>query len=263
MARQTSLYTFRNKLGNVRGIHFSNLPGEYVGLLGGPTAEQIANNPEFIRTRENMSEFGGSSHVARFYRVGVASLERFMESYFSGYLNTKVLDVCHLGTGNRGERSILFTLNQTIMEFTQLDRATPFGTIAQMPYTMNSNIARNQATLFVPQFVPQNLLNAPSGATHYQLICGATAMSDFTFVTGLGYQPVNAIANGISTVTLGTITSLTGLSPNQTVVAGMSPAPTMADATMFTTIGIQFYQQINAVFYLLAQSNVAQIDLLF
>jgi len=263
MAQQNSLYTFVNKLGNVRGMKYKNLEPTFVGLLGGPTRDQVLNDANFVRTRENMSEFGGSSHAARTYRIGVSPLKAFQMSYLSGFLNSKVIQICQLGAGARGERAILFTVNQPIMEFTDLNQAQTFNSISGVIYTMSSNVARNQATLSLPSFIPSNLLNAPVGATHYQFILNATAVSDYAFTAGIGYQPTNAVANGANFTAMGAIIALNVTSASASIVAPIGGAPAMTNATMFTTIGIQFYQQVNAVFYLLAENNAAQIDLLF
>jgi hypothetical protein len=210
-----------------------------------------------------MAEFGGASEANRIFRVGIAALHPMMESYYSGYLNSITIKVIHLGTGPRGEREILFTLNQGYYEFTQLNRALPFNTIFNGSHTMSSNVARNQATLFVPSFTPAININPPIGATHFQFICAAVAMSDWQFTAGTGYNPKNPAANGQAIVTNGTILPLNAVAANQTLVAAIPTSPSMTNATMFTVIGIQFYQLINAIFYPLFQDNTAEIDLLF
>jgi len=263
VAIQTSLYTFRNKLGNVRGIKFGNLPDYYVGLLGGATREQILNDPNFVRTRENMSEFGAASEANRYYRIGVASFGNYMESYFSGYLNSITLKVLQLGTGPRGERNLVFSTNQPYFEQTNLNRNLTFGSVVGCPVIMSTNIGRNQATAFIAAFDPLLLLNPPAGATHFQFVLNATAMSDWAFINPTGYAPTNLIANGVNQTTNGTILPLNVTPPNITIVAALPGSPGMGGATLFTTIGIQFYQQINLINYALFEGNTAKIDLLF
>ena len=61
MARQTGLMRYSGTMGGVRHFKIKGLQGDFAGLSGGPSAEQIATDPAFQRTRENMNEFGGSA----------------------------------------------------------------------------------------------------------------------------------------------------------------------------------------------------------
>jgi hypothetical protein len=45
MAKQTGLVKYSGTLGGVRHFKIKGLVGDYAGLSGGPTAEQIANDP--------------------------------------------------------------------------------------------------------------------------------------------------------------------------------------------------------------------------
>lgn len=72
MALQTGLVKYSGTMGGVRHFKIKGLSGDFAGLAGGPTAEQINNDAAFIRTRENMSEFGGCASAAKSIRVGLA-----------------------------------------------------------------------------------------------------------------------------------------------------------------------------------------------
>lgn len=263
MAIQTGLYYFKNKLLNVRGFKISSLTPWFVGMLGGASKSQILNNPEFARTRENMSEFGGSSMAGRTYRVGAAQLYSFFYQYLSGFLTQRIVIILHNGPGPRGEREILFTTNPTLIENYDLNPFTTFGSIFSGLFTISSNVARNIGTLFIPSFSPAVFLNAPVGATHFQFVLNVTGMSDWQFTAIVGYNPKNPLANGASGTTFGSILPLNIVAANQTIPATILGTPSMTNATMFTSIGIQFFQQVGPNFYPLFSNNAAKIDQLF
>ena len=52
MAKQTGLLRYSGSMGGVRHFKIKGLQGDYAGLVGGPTAEQIYNDSAFERTRE-------------------------------------------------------------------------------------------------------------------------------------------------------------------------------------------------------------------
>ena len=61
MAKQTGLVRYSGTMGDVRHFKIKGLPGDYAGLKGGPSGTQVLNDEAFVRTRENMNEFGGSA----------------------------------------------------------------------------------------------------------------------------------------------------------------------------------------------------------
>jgi hypothetical protein len=71
MARQRGHIKYQGTIGEIRHFKIKGMDGYYAGLKGGPTAKQIKNAPEFARTRENMSEFGGAAKIAKVMRTGL------------------------------------------------------------------------------------------------------------------------------------------------------------------------------------------------
>ena len=74
MARQTGPIKYKGTLGEVRHFKIKGLKGDFAGLKGGPSGEQVKTAPEFERTRENMNEFGGCAAAGKSVRVGLAQL---------------------------------------------------------------------------------------------------------------------------------------------------------------------------------------------
>lgn len=62
MARQKGHIKYVGTLGEVRHFKIKGNEGYFAGLKGGPTAEQVKTAPDFIRTRENMSEFAACAN---------------------------------------------------------------------------------------------------------------------------------------------------------------------------------------------------------
>lgn len=56
MARYKSIIQLRGRIGDLVYRRYNGL--NFVGIMTGPTAEQVLTAPEFINTRKNMAEFG-------------------------------------------------------------------------------------------------------------------------------------------------------------------------------------------------------------
>ena len=55
MARQKGPLKYVGTLGDIRHFKIKGNQGYFAGLTGGPTADQIATDPAFQITRENMN----------------------------------------------------------------------------------------------------------------------------------------------------------------------------------------------------------------
>ena len=141
-------------------------------MNGGPSAEQILNDDAFVRTRENMSEFGGCASAAKTIRVGLAQIMKQMsDSRIAGRLTAIMKQVQLNDTANaRGERAITVSTNQDIIEGLDFDVNLSLAGVFNAPYTLTNTPARNSATFTIPAFNPSNLISAPAGATHFRLV---------------------------------------------------------------------------------------------
>src|SRR5439155_3443981 len=72
MATQMGMFPFRGTIGNVV---FYKLNGQWVARAkGGATAEQIATQPRFQRTKENSLEFGTAMRASQLMRDAFRAL---------------------------------------------------------------------------------------------------------------------------------------------------------------------------------------------
>ena len=111
MAKQTGLVRYSGSMGGVRHFKIKGLSGDFAGLNGGPSGDQIKTAPEFERTRENMNEFGGCATTGKSIRVGLSQLVKQMsDPQMTGRL-TGVIKKINLEdqTEARGYRAILIS----------------------------------------------------------------------------------------------------------------------------------------------------------
>jgi hypothetical protein len=264
MAKQTGLMKYSGTMGGVRHFKIKGLQGDFAGLVGGPSGEQINSAPEFERTRENMNEFGGCATAGKSIRVGLSQIIKQMsDPQMTGRL-TAVMKKINLedGTEARGYRAILISQQRQYLKGFAFDKSVSLDGIFIAPYTITNTVPRDAATLTVPAFNPANLINAPAGATHFRLLVALAAVSDFAYndTTGV-YEPIDTANNELSAVAYSGYIDLFAPVATSTVVTSTLPGtPTLtADASVVFCVGIEFYQAVGPNYYLFNSGNALKI----
>ena len=267
MAKQTGLVKYSGTMGGVRHFKIKGLAGDFAGLAGGPTAEQIQNDDAFARTRENMSEFGGCASAAKSIRVGLAQImKQYADSRLTGRL-TALMKQINLEdiASPRGERSIEISANQSVLSGLNFNENVSLSGIFNAPYSLTNTPARDSASFTIPGFNPANLISAPAGATHFRLVSAITVASDWKFNATTGkYEPTDPTLSELSDVQFSGYLDLNAPVPNTVITSTLPGGPAMtATVSVLNCIGIEFYQQVGANYYLFASGNALRADNLF
>ena len=263
MARQKGPLKYVGTLGDIRHFKIKGNDGYFAGLVGGPTGDQVKNDPAFQRTRENMNEFGGCAMVGKSIRVGVSSLMKSMaDSQVTGRL-TAVMKKINLEDGSeaRGKRAVLISQVPQYLKGFEFNRFTSFSGALNAPFTLTPSAGRDSSTLDVPAFNPLNYLNIPAGASHFRIINSISVISDFEFNTVTGvYEPKEQALNELVDVEYSAYLPVDTVTPLQSLVATLPGSPTMTpDVNLINVVGIEFYQEVNSNYYIFNQGNAMKI----
>lgn len=268
MAKQVGLVKYNGTMGGVRHFKIKGLTGDYAGMIGGPSGDQIFTAPEFERTRENMNEFGGCATAGKSIRVGLSQVVKQMsDPQMTGRL-TGVLKKINLEdqTEARGYRAILISQEKQYLTGFPFDKNVSLEGVFTAPYTLSNTVARDAGTLTVPDFNPANLINAPAGATHFRLVVALACVSDFAYNDQTGtYEPIDATNNELSNVAYSDYLDLTvPVGASTAVTATLPGTPTLTtDASVLFCIGIEFYQKVGANYYLFNSGNALKVADIF
>jgi hypothetical protein len=265
MARQKGLIRVKGLLGD---ISFYQSGGkDLMKTPGGASKEKIMTDPKFVRTRENMSEFGGSAMVGKALRLGVIEVKGvFGGRYMSAELLGIFKKVCTNGTGLRGARDFEIVANKLLIEGFNFDKAKILAATFNAPYTFVTNAGRNETTFTVADFNTTDYIHAPEGATHFRFVGTASVLSDYKLnVTSGKYEPLNPAIEGLNIVAYSSYIPVGGMvGSTTTVIATIAVAPTMpTSAGLIGCIGIEFFQIVNTVYNLLNADNCMRIENVF
>ncbi len=265
MPKQTGLIKLKGTIG---GVSFYKSEGSHLArMANGPDKSRIDSDPSFQRTRENNAEFGGSATAAKALRTALAaSLLTVADSRLVSRLTRTFKMINTKGTGTRGQRNITLSANRPMLVNLEFNINTVFTSIFSAPFTFTNPAPRNAATLTVPVFDPRVFVSAPAGATHFRIIQAIGSVSDYVYnVNTHVYEPTQAAINALGTVSYSAYLPLNAVTAAAIALTSTLPGtPTMtADVSLVHCMGIEFYQQIATVNYVLAQGNAMKIITIF
>ena len=268
MARQTGPLRYKGTLGEIRHFKIKGLKGDFAGLKGGPSGEQVKTAAEFVRTRENMNEFGGCAIAGKSLRIGLSQLMRQMSDRQLTGRVTSIMKRINLEDQSeaRGYRAILISTQKQYLLGLNFNSNMSFDTIFFAPYAVSATPDRTSATLTVDAFNPASFVSAPTGTTHFRLINTVSVLSDFAYnATSGAYEPIDIENNEASTITYSDYLDLaTATTAATTVTAELDGTPTLsADVSVINAVGIEFYQKVGTDYYLLNSGNALKINNIF
>lgn len=239
MARLKGLLKIEGTLDEM--TFYKTQDGHLVKTKGGVSADRIANDPNFQRTRENGAEFGSSASAGKLLRDAIRNLlmntadNRVTSRLTQVMTNIKNLDI----TSARGERvvgvAIATPAAKALLKGFNFNINAILGAILFKPFTVNPVTGQ----IDINGLVPVNDIDYPSGATH-MTVKGAWAKVDFT--TGVfSVEQTNAVNLPID----GTVTN----------VSVLPAIPPIGPGTDIYLLSIEFYQEVNAVQYSLKNGS--------
>lgn len=233
MAKQKGIIKLKGTLGDI--TFYKSRDGFLAREKGGVEASRIANDPAFQRTRENGAEFGTAGKAGKMLRTSIrALLQNTADSRMVGRLTQEMVKVVQADvTSARGLRNVIDG-EAELLEGFEFNIQGKLGTTLYAPYTSVIDRVTGTLTVSIPSFIPANMIAAPGGTTHFKIISAGTEI-DFeneTFVVDTketAILPWDSVATAV--INLANAVTANNIHP------------------LFLALGIEFYQEVNAVKY--------------
>ncbi len=193
MAKLASLLKIE---GTLDGMTFYKGPdGEIlVKKKSGVSKNRIANDPAFIRTRENGREFGHVAACGKMFRRALNSvLYDVKDRSKTARLTQALAKVKNQDTTSiRGERKVHLGIQtqeaKDSLRYFDFNKNAPLTTVLKEVFVLDTV----NAEISIPQFNPERHLGKPQGATHVEI---SAAHLKFDFETGEGELVKSNIEN--------------------------------------------------------------------
>jgi hypothetical protein len=246
MARQKSIIKLEGNIGDINFYRSKNgyLARETTTL----TAQRIATDPKFKRTRENNAEFKNAATAAKILRKACSELLQYSKDgsahnrLFKEMMKVVKADV----TSTRGKRNVMDGETELLQDFEFNSNAT-LNTTLFAPYSKDINRVTGVLKAEIPSFVPEDLLLAPVTSTHFRFVCLGTEV-DFeqqswvTQVQQSGVYPWNITPTGD--------------------ISLEAQLPANSTHPLFLLFGLQFFQEVNGQRYPLKDGTFNSLSII-
>ena len=233
MARQSGLIKIKGTLDNVS--FYKTKDGDLARMKTSVDGDRIANDPAFIRTRENNSEFGSSARYGKLTRDNLRPISMNATDGRVVARMTKIMtQIKNLDTTSvRGARNVGVAMAtaqaKALLKGFEFNGDAMLSSMLFKPWAVNTTTG----VITIAGLVPTLDLIYPEGATHVSF-------------TG-GYANIN-YATGIADVKLTNVQNLPITGTSSAITLTPTAVPTGTGAKIFL-LKIEFFQLVNAVQY--------------
>lgn len=245
MAKQKGIVKLE---GTIAGVTFYKTQDGYLAKEASSiTAERIATDPAFQRTRENNAEFGRACKSANLLRTALRNqLLRVRDLRMYGRLCAQMMQVIKSDTTSaRGLRNVVDG-DITLLRDFDFNSNSRLASTLYAPYDISVDRATGKFTTSLDEFVPMQMIAAPSGSTHFRIV---TVAAEIDFASGV-FKVDNK-----ATAILPLDEKPTALINLENVLTPDSVLP------FFLAVGVEFLQQVNNEHYQLKNGGFNSLGL--
>lgn len=233
MAQQKGILPLKGTIGNI--TFYKSKEGYLAREKGGISANRIASDPAFQRTRENGAEFGRAGAAGKLLRTSLmALLQNASDSKMVSRLTREMMKVIQADATNpRGLRNVIDGEAELLLGF-DFNINGKLGTTLYAPFTPTINRVTGEMVITLPPFIPLNMIKAPAGTTHFRINSAGVEVN---------FEQKQYVVDLKTTAQLpwnNTATAAITLTAN---VTANSTHP------LFLALGIEFFQEVNGSMY--------------
>lgn len=233
MAKQAGIIKIKGTLDDLTFLKTED--GYEVRTKGGVSKQRILNDPNFVRTRENMAEFAHCATTGKLFRKAAANIiKKVKDRRVTGRLTGVLAKIKNLdSTSARGERKVFIGLGDPAS--LSILKGFEFNSRSTLATTLSCDWELDTATgeVVLPNFVPEEHLTPPMYATH---ITVSSAFMTHDFETG-AYEVYTSNQQNLPIDLTATTVTLTP-----------SDVPSGSGVALYFLL-VEFFQEINAVQY--------------
>nr|WP_315160440.1 hypothetical protein [uncultured Flavobacterium sp.] len=245
MARQKGIIKLKGTIGDI--TFYKTKDGHLAREKGGIDASRIASDPAFQRTRENGSEFGRAGKAGKTLRTALRTLLlNSADSRMVSRLTQAMVKVIQADmTNERGLRNVIDGEAELLAGF-EFNIGGKLGTTLFAPFEVAIDRILGSITVDLVEFIPANMIAAPSGTTHFKIISAGTEI-DFEADTFVVSSSETAILPWDSNPTV--------------AISHSNPVTPNSVSPLFLALGVEFYQEVNGRMYPLKNGSYNPLSL--
>ncbi|MBS1566394.1 MAG: hypothetical protein JST39_18570 [Bacteroidetes bacterium] len=140
-------------------------------------AERIKTDPAFKRTRENGNEFGTAAKAGKLFRITFMPLLRIgSDARVISRIVKSMMDALQFDTTHKRGKRVVSAGDLTMLKGFECNASAPLSATLKMTPTATIDRVQGKATVSLGAVVPEELIAAPTGATHFKIVTAAAAI---------------------------------------------------------------------------------------
>ena len=248
--------------GSFEGFTFYRAFGkDLVRRTYGPSRKKIMTDPAFARTKQNITEFGGCSRIAKEFRMAFVQVRALADGQYGNRLIKLFKTVVVNSEGPRGQRPLSLSKYRGLFKDFECNEQSKLGSALKLTWKGTHDNNRKQASIVINTGKTSEI-KSPEGATHMRVVQILGVVSDYAFDKDMGgYLPVHK-SHGIQNET--TYSDYFSLElknfPRTTLTSTLSSSKTLPETlNVVQAFGVVFYQKVGTVYYALKSGNALSV----
>ena len=251
MAQQESILKLKGKIGDLTFYETKN--GYQARQVKGVSAERIATEPRYQRTRENNAEFAAVAAATKRLRDTLRPMILLThDPKMSARLFSRVMRMVKAdAVSDRGERRVQPN-NLSLLGGFRFNVAASLTDTLFVKRALTVDREAGTAQVDLPSFKPGLAIAAPTGATHFQFSFGVAAL-DFEAQGTDNLSELSMVESEIG------VLLQADAFPSMTLTTALPPESELPLVVLF---GVSFLQQVNNKQYALNNGAYNPIDII-
>lgn len=183
-------HPFSTSLGNYSVFTRRDSDKLIIRSKGGAKADKIHNDPNFKRTRDQMSEFSGCSTASKMVREAMATVKGLSNISLHGQIVKIVSKIRAFDSNPIGERSIIFSRGKHLLEGFSLNRNTTLDSMISSPIAFSIQRREYTAVVQIPALSPGINFNSPYTYPYFRFKVNLGIIRDLVYEPKKGYKPL-------------------------------------------------------------------------
>ena len=248
MAKQVGIFPIQGALENVS--FYKSEEGFMVRKKGGVSKERIMSDPAYVRTRENINQFGLNAKAGKIIRNAIPSLlKKGKDPRVSSRLSKVMGDIAKQDhVSPRGKKMVSVAADApeglTLLKGFNFNKRAILQTVLDAPiyFDVTSGVIK------INGFVPEENLRAPQGATHVGFRSGFASINFGKEVSSSVYSPKVQLP--------------IDLTMTDVVLNPPSIPDTGTGQKMMLVLLVEFYQEMDGILYPLSNGAFNSLNIL-
>ena len=182
MASSKNILQIEGSLANVSMYRMHGTDKIVVRMKGGPTKEQIKTKPQFLKLRQNNSEWTGCTLMGSQIRWSFQVMNRLEDYAVTGALNAICKEIQKLDTENgHGKRAIRLSQHKNMISGFTFSKKQVLESVLRVPIETSLDRLTGKAEIQIPEMNTDMYLYNFRKLPYYRIVANLSGVCDMMF----------------------------------------------------------------------------------